>query len=109
LIKNKQKKVSRAFTFRIKKDNYEFLSEGLSSLRRWPDIEVQGMNELIEFLKLCYDEIDAEDKKVCFLYSALYLEDCEIYIYSTTKKNWNETVQKNGLLIRVMDGWGQTV
>jgi len=109
LIKKKQKKVSRAFTFRIKKDNYELWSEGLSSLRRWPDIEVQGMNELIEFLKLCYDEIDAEDKKVCFLYSALYLEDIVKYICSTTKKIWNETVQKNWSLIRVMDGLGQTV
>ena len=71
-------KVARAF--RSKKDNYALWEEDLSSLRKWPNAEVQGMNELIEVLKFYYDELGAEDTKVCFLYGALYPENCEIYI-----------------------------
>ncbi|GLT69934.1 hypothetical protein SLA2020_420430 [Shorea laevis] len=70
-------RVARAFR---KKDNFELWSDGLRSLRRWPSIEVQGMDELIEFLKFCYEDLDCEDRKFCFLYSALYPEDFEIYI-----------------------------
>jgi disease resistance protein RPS2 len=71
-------KVARAF--RSKKDNYALWEEGLSSLQKWPNAKVQGMNELIEVLKFCYDELGAEDIKVCFLYGVLYHENCEIYI-----------------------------
>jgi disease resistance protein RPS2 len=70
-------KVARAFR---KKDNLKLWRDGLSSLMRWPSIEVQGMNELIEFLKFCYEDLDRQDRKLCFLYSALYPEDFEIYI-----------------------------
>ena len=68
-----------ARTFR-RKDNIHLWSDGLRSLQRWPSIKVQGMDELIEFLKFCYEDLDGEDKKFCFLYSALYPEDSEIYI-----------------------------
>jgi disease resistance protein RPS2 len=46
-------KVARAFK---KKNNFELWSDGLRSLLRWPSIEVQGMDELIEFLKFCYED-----------------------------------------------------
>jgi disease resistance protein RPS2 len=69
-----------ATTFRRNKENYELWSEGLRRLQRWPNTKVQGMDELIEFLEFCYNELRDEDKKFCFLYSALYPEDCEIYI-----------------------------
>jgi len=69
-----------ATTFRRNKENYELWSEGLRRLRRWPNTKVQGMDELIEFLEFCYNELGDEDKKFCFLYGALYPEDCEIYI-----------------------------
>jgi disease resistance protein RPS2 len=70
-------KVARAFK---KKDNFELWSDGLRSLRRWPSIKEQGRDELIESLKFCYEDLHCEDKKFCFLYSALYPEDFEIYI-----------------------------
>ncbi|KAB8340726.1 hypothetical protein FH972_022289 [Carpinus fangiana] len=70
-------RVARAFR---KKDNFELWSAGLRSLRRWPGIEVQGMDESIEFLKFCYEDLNCDDRKFCFLYSALYPEDFEIYI-----------------------------
>jgi disease resistance protein RPS2 len=69
-----------ATTFKRNKENYELWSEGLRRLRRWPSTKVQGMDELIEFLEFCYNELGDEDKKLCFLYSAIYSEDCEIYI-----------------------------
>ena len=68
-----------ASTFRQKKDNSFLWNYGLTSLRRWDSFKVQGMDELIEFLKFCYEGLDSEDKKFCFLYGALYPEDCEIH------------------------------
>ena len=63
-----------------RKDNFHLWSDGLRSLRRWPSIKIQGINELIECLKFCYEDLDDEVKKVCFLYGAIYPEDYEIYI-----------------------------
>ena len=73
-------KVARAF--RRMQDNYDLWSEGLRRLRRWPssNTKVQGMDDLIEFLEFCYNELGDEVKKACFLYSALYPENVEIYI-----------------------------
>jgi len=34
----------------------------------------------LRFLEFCYNELGDEDKKFCFLYGAVCLEDCEIYI-----------------------------
>jgi len=69
-----------AATFRRYKENFELWDEGLRSLERFPHNIVQGMDELIKFLEFCYNELGDEDKKFCFLYGALYPEDCEIYI-----------------------------
>ncbi|GMY19859.1 probable disease resistance protein At4g27220 isoform X2 [Fagus crenata] len=37
------------------------------------------MDELSEFLKFCYDDLNGEDKNFCFLYGALYPEEYEIH------------------------------
>ncbi|GMY04863.1 disease resistance protein RPS2-like [Fagus crenata] len=63
-----------------RKDNFHLWNDGLRSLRRWPSIKIQGINELIDYLKFCYEDLDDEVKKVCFLYGAIYPEDYEIYI-----------------------------
>ena len=38
------------------------------------------MDEVLEFLRFCFDNLDSDAKKVYFLYGALYLEDYDIYI-----------------------------
>uniref|UniRef100_A0A2N9FJ66 Uncharacterized protein n=1 Tax=Fagus sylvatica TaxID=28930 RepID=A0A2N9FJ66_FAGSY len=66
--------------FRRKGKSPQLWDDGLSSLQRWPHIEFQGIDELIKYLEFCYEDIDDEVKKDCFLYSAIYPEDNEIYI-----------------------------
>ena len=51
----------------------------LRSLQRWDSIKVDGIEKVLEVLKLCYHDLD-ETKKRCFLHSALYPEECEICI-----------------------------
>ena len=68
-----------ATTFKFK-DNVHLWRDGLIRLRRWRSIKVQGMDEFIECLKFCYEDLDADNKKYCFLYTALYPEDYDIYI-----------------------------
>ncbi|XP_048135164.1 disease resistance protein RPS2-like isoform X2 [Rhodamnia argentea] len=70
-------KVAKVFR---KKDNIHLWRDGLRSLQRWPSIKIQGMDEVLEFLKFCYNDLDGEDKKVCFLYGALFPEDCDIFV-----------------------------
>lgn len=70
-------RVARAFG---KKDNVYLWRNGLRSLRQWPSVKIQGMDEVIEFLRYCYEDLDSRDKKVCFLYGALFPEDCEIFV-----------------------------
>ncbi|KAF8376952.1 hypothetical protein HHK36_030323 [Tetracentron sinense] len=69
-------KVARTFR---KKDDIHLWREGLRNLRKWPTTRIQGLDEVLESLKFCYDELEG-DRKICFLYGALYPEDCEIYI-----------------------------
>ncbi|XP_075675291.1 disease resistance protein At4g27190-like [Castanea sativa] len=68
-----------ASTFR-KKDNIYLWKDGLRSLKIWPNIRTQGMDELIEILQYCYKDLECKDQKDCFLYGALYPEECEVYI-----------------------------
>ncbi|KAK3421237.1 hypothetical protein EUGRSUZ_H05030 [Eucalyptus grandis] len=70
-------KVARVFR---KKDNIHLWRDGLKSLQRWPSIKIQGMDEVLEFLKFCYEDLNGEDKKVCFLYGALFPEDRDIFV-----------------------------
>ena len=62
-----------------RRDNIHLWRDGLRSLRRWPSIKIQGIGELIECLEFCYENLKDEVQKDCFLYSALYTEDYEIY------------------------------
>ena len=68
-----------ASTFK-KKDNIYLWMDGLRSLKIWPNVRSQGMDELIEILQYCYKDLECKDQKDCFLYGALYPEECEIYI-----------------------------
>ncbi|XP_057466113.1 disease resistance protein At4g27190-like isoform X2 [Actinidia eriantha] len=66
-----------ANTFKLK--NNEFLwSDGLNSWRSWPEKESQGIREMYKLLKFCYDELDDDHYKKCFLYGALYPEGSKI-------------------------------
>jgi disease resistance protein RPS2 len=69
-----------ATTCRVYEENFESWENGLDRLPRFSEHKFQGMDELINFLEFCYNELGDEDKKFCFLYGALYPEDCEICI-----------------------------
>ena len=38
------------------------------------------MDEVLEFLRVCYDNLESDAKKVYFSYGALYPEEYDIYI-----------------------------
>ncbi|CAL5329792.1 unnamed protein product [Camellia sinensis] len=44
----------------------------------WPEKECQGIREMYKLLKFCYDDLDEDRQKKCFLYGALYPEDIDI-------------------------------
>lgn len=53
--------------------------DGLNSWRSWAKKECQDIMELYELLKqFCYDNLDDDQYKKCFLYVALYPEDTDI-------------------------------
>ncbi|XP_028101567.1 probable disease resistance protein At5g63020 [Camellia sinensis] len=53
--------------------------DGLNSWRGWVKRECQGIRQLYELLKqFCYDNLDDDQCKNCFLYFALYPEDTDI-------------------------------
>ncbi|KAK4793419.1 hypothetical protein SAY86_023854 [Trapa natans] len=62
-----------------KKDNIYLWRDGLRSLRRWPNVKIHGMDEVLEFLRFFYDDLD-DGTKNCFLYGALYPEDYDIFV-----------------------------
>ncbi|KAL7235662.1 hypothetical protein ACSBR1_019036 [Camellia fascicularis] len=66
-----------ANTFRLKNTEYLW-SDGLNSWRMWPEKECQGIREMYKLLKFCYDDLDDDMYKKCFLYGALYPEDSDI-------------------------------
>ena len=56
-----------------RKDYFHQWSDGLSNFQR--RLCIQGIDELIEHLKFCYEDLDDEVKKDYFLYVAIYPED----------------------------------
>ncbi|KAK3419566.1 hypothetical protein EUGRSUZ_G00160 [Eucalyptus grandis] len=68
-----------ARTFR-NKDNIFLWRDGLKSLRRWSSVKHEGMDEVLEFLQYCYENLDGKDKKDCFLYGALFPEERDIFV-----------------------------
>ena len=67
-----------ARTFRKKERNVSQWRDELNNLRRWEN--TQGMDEVIEFLWFCYDNLDSDVKKVYFSCGALYPKEYDIYI-----------------------------
>ena len=68
-----------ARTFKSYEENDVLWNRGLMCLQRWDGIKVGGIDEMLELLKFCCRDLD-EIKKGCFLYSALYPEECEICV-----------------------------
>ena len=61
-----------ARTFRKKEKNVSLWRDGLNNLQRWEN--TQGMDEVLEFLRFCYDNLVTQ-RKFGFLYGALYPEE----------------------------------
>ena len=53
-----------ARTSRKKEKNVSLRRDGLNNLQRWEN--TQGMDEVLEFLRFCYDNFDSDTKKVWF-------------------------------------------
>lgn len=68
-----------ARTFKSYEENVELWHRGLNYLHRWDGVKVGGIDEVLECLKLCCQDLD-ETKMGCFLYSALYPEQYEICV-----------------------------
>ena len=65
--------------FRGKEENILLWQAGLNRLIVYPGVRDQSMDEVLNLLAFCYEGLDDEDKKFCFLYSALHPEGSEIY------------------------------
>ncbi|CAL5378068.1 unnamed protein product [Camellia sinensis] len=84
-------KVANTFKWKAKDDLWV---DGLNSWRGWVKRECQGIRELYELLKqFCYDNLDDDQCKNCFLYGALYPEDTDI-----NKNDLLECWEANNLL-----------
>ncbi|XP_058188554.1 disease resistance protein At4g27190-like isoform X2 [Rhododendron vialii] len=64
-------KVASTFKF---KDNRTAWRDGLNNWRKWPEKDREGIKEVYNLLKFCYDDLDDEQRQKCFLYGALYPE-----------------------------------
>ena len=67
-----------AMIFRNKRQDISLWMDGLKHLQRWEDID--GMDHVIEFLKSCYDYLDSDTKKACYLYCALFPGEYDINV-----------------------------
>lgn len=65
-----------ASDFKMRKSEDQWV-DGYNNFRKWPAIKHEGMGELYELLKFCYNNLDSAQKS-CFCYGALYTEDSEI-------------------------------
>ncbi|KAI8532043.1 hypothetical protein RHMOL_Rhmol11G0182600 [Rhododendron molle] len=66
-----------AKTFKSKNTEKDWI-KGLNSWKTWPKQECQGIREVYDLLKFCYNDLGDEQYKKCFLYGALYPEDSVI-------------------------------
>lgn len=69
-----------ARTFRKKEKNVSLWEDGLHRLQRWDSIKIEGMDEVLERLEVCYEDLKDDEQKDCFLYGALFPEESEIYV-----------------------------
>ncbi|XP_039173208.1 probable disease resistance protein At1g15890 [Eucalyptus grandis] len=72
--------IDRVARYFRRKDNVNLWRDGLRSLQRWSSVKDRGMDEVLEFLRLCYDKLDDEGQKICFFYGSLFLEDSDVYV-----------------------------
>ena len=68
-----------AKTFKKKQRDFTLWNDGLESLQRWDSDRVEGIEEVLERLQVCYEDLKDEEKD-CFLYGALYPEESMIYV-----------------------------
>ncbi|KAK3419568.1 hypothetical protein EUGRSUZ_G00162 [Eucalyptus grandis] len=61
-------------------DPFDFHEIGIPNNDNGSKVVFASMDEVLEFLKFCYEDLDGEDKKVCFLYGALFPEDRDIFV-----------------------------
>ncbi|XP_034701984.1 disease resistance protein At4g27190-like [Vitis riparia] len=66
-------------TFKKKQRDFTLWNDGLESLQRWDSDRVEGIEELLERLQVCYEDLKDEEKD-CFLHGVLYPEESIIYV-----------------------------
>ncbi|XP_034701677.1 uncharacterized protein LOC117926621 [Vitis riparia] len=67
-----------AMILRNKGEDISLWIDGLKHLQRWEDIV--GMDQVIEFLNFCYDYLDSDTKKACYLYCSLFPGEYDINV-----------------------------
>ncbi|KAL6329114.1 hypothetical protein AAG906_007660 [Vitis piasezkii] len=67
-----------AKTFKRRGRDIQCWRDGRRSLQIW--LNKEGKDEVLELLEFCYNSLDSDAKKDCFLYCALYSEEPEIHI-----------------------------
>ncbi|XP_019078977.1 probable disease resistance protein At1g15890 [Vitis vinifera] len=67
-----------ARTFKKKGENEVLWNDGLKQLKRWDSVKLDDMDEVLERLQICYDDLKDGEENLCFLYGALYLAEREI-------------------------------
>ncbi|KAL6328798.1 hypothetical protein AAG906_003815 [Vitis piasezkii] len=68
-----------AKTFKKKQRDFTLWNDGLESLQRWESERVEGIEEVLERLQVCYEDLKDEEKD-CFLHCVLYPEESMIYV-----------------------------
>lgn len=84
-----------ACSFKQKKYSYQWRN-GLEQLRNWPKARVSNITEVYGFIKFCYDELNDEQKKRCFLYVALHPIGSKVSIDYLVKSWAAEMFPENG-------------
>ncbi|KAJ9687687.1 hypothetical protein PVL29_016248 [Vitis rotundifolia] len=69
-----------AITFKKKGKNEVLWRDGLERLKAWDIVKLDGMDEVLVRLQICYEDLKDDEQKVCFLYGALYPEESEIHV-----------------------------
>ncbi|KAH7833331.1 hypothetical protein Vadar_005218 [Vaccinium darrowii] len=66
-----------ASTFKFKKDKTLWI-DGWNCWMMWPLQECEGIREVYELLRFCYNDLKDKRYQKCFLFGALYPEDSDI-------------------------------
>ncbi|XP_034702361.1 disease resistance protein RPS2-like isoform X2 [Vitis riparia] len=69
-----------AIAFKEKGQNEVLWRDGLERLKTWDSVKLDYMDEMLVRLQICYDDLEDDEQKVCFLYGALYPEESEIHV-----------------------------